>query len=379
LRVHFWRADTGGVLGGHLVQIAETLAALRRLDVEATSSTCDEPLPGGVDLVHAVGASAEALREARRLGVPIAYSTIYHSRSEREDHGKGTGGPISTLGAYVGEFRLHAALALSAAHGRVLAKCVSIMSEEMSYLRNLEAADLLLPNSPGEARSLREELRVTAPLWLVPNAVDGPRFSSVSSNTDRPIDVLYVGRFEPAKNQLRLIRALRRSDLRVVLIGPAHPHHPRYRAQCQRTAAGTKIEVRESLSHDELPELYGSAKLHVLPSWFETTGLVSLEAAAAGCRVVTTSRGHARDYFGDLAWYCDPSSEENIRTAIEIALSEPVPSGLKDHILRNFTWEATAHATFRAYSALLDGSYAEGNSEWPSPPSGLERGTPPIN
>jgi len=364
VRVHFW-TGVNTIPGGHQVQLRQTAAALQRLGVEVTSSSCEQTLPVGIDVVHTFGVPAARLREARRARNFLASSTIYWSRNYR----RGMEGPISGLGARTRGLRLSASLAVSAARGLFFEKCVALMEQESEQIRNLEAADLLLPNSPGEAAALRDELGVTAPLWLVPNGVDGPRFSVTSSDDRRPIDVLCVGRLEPHKNQLGLIRALKNTSLRVVIAGPLHPHHPNYRLECLRAARGSGIEVREAVPDSQLPELYASAKLHVLPSWFETTGLASLEGAASGCRVVSTSRGYAKYYFGDLAWYCDPASSASIVEAIEGALAERHSGELKGHVLKYFTWDRAARVTKGAYEHLIEGSYGFAEMEWPVPPS----------
>ena len=91
----------------------------------------------------------------------------------------------------------------------------------------------------------------------------------------------------------------------------------------------------------------------MLPSWFETTGLVSLEAALCGCNIVSTSQGYARDYFADFAWYCDPARSSSIRDAVEQAWASPPRPKLIDRVLANYTWEHTARESLRAYEMVL--------------------------
>jgi glycosyltransferase involved in cell wall biosynthesis len=64
--------------------------------------------------------------------------------------------------------------------------------------------------------------------------------------------------------------------------------------------------------------------VHVLASWFETTGLVSLEAAMMDCNVVVTKKGDTVEYFSDMAYYCEPDDINSIRNAIEKAYNNPV-------------------------------------------------------
>jgi glycosyltransferase involved in cell wall biosynthesis len=103
---------------------------------------------------------------------------------------------------------------------------------------------------------------------------------------------------------------------------------------------------------DQLRNLYRGARVHVLPSWFETTGLVSLEAALSGCSVVSTSLGHAREYLGDLAWYCDPREPASILAAVRQAWGTPPSSALRQRVLDHYTWKHVADATIEAYGTL---------------------------
>ena len=65
-----------------------------------------------------------------------------------------------------------------------------------------------------------------------------------------------------------------------------------------------------TLSHEEILPSTGAARLHVLASWFEVAPLVDLEAAVAGCRVVTTTHGHTSEYLGDWGVYWSPETRE---------------------------------------------------------------------
>src|SRR6476659_304125 len=107
-------------------------------------------------------------------------------------------------------------------------------------------------------------------------------------------------------NALREER-LNGTRFQLYLVGDPAPHHMSYFHECQKQA-GNNIHFVRQVSQAELVEYYSKAKVHVLPSWFETAGLSSLEAAAMGCNVVITRKGDAHEYFGDEAEYCDPAS-----------------------------------------------------------------------
>ena len=221
--------------------------------------------------------------------------------------------------------------------------------------------DLLLPNSRGEVSAIRQDLGVTTPCIIVPNAVNPETFSIGEVNGDMSegnpsrAGVLYAGRFEPHKNQLEFIHAMLGSKLKTTLVGPPHRDHPRYYKACVSLAekSGGRIRILPGIAHDKLPGLYRQAKVHALPSRFETTGLVSLEAALCGCNIVTTDRGYASEYFGKLAWYCDPYDRRSIRRAVENAHDASIRTYLPAHILTNFTWAHTAALTLKAYERVI--------------------------
>jgi glycosyltransferase involved in cell wall biosynthesis len=160
---------------------------------------------------------------------------------------------------------------------------------------------------------------------------------------------------EPRKNQLGLIRALQGTGIPLTIAGVNHPHHPDY-AGAVHASAGRHVRVVGEVTHEELVELYGQARVHAIPSEFETTGLVSLEASICGCNIVTTDAGYAREYFGDLAWYCSPHDPAGIRQAVSEALAAPPRLELRERVLNKFTWEQTAAATLAAYNDLLAGA-----------------------
>jgi glycosyltransferase involved in cell wall biosynthesis len=108
-----------------------------------------------------------------------------------------------------------------------------------------------------------------------------------------------------------------------------------------------------SLSQKELLKFYEKAKVHILPSWFETCGLSSLEAAAMGCNIVVTDKGYTRDYFGDEAFYCDPGDPDSILRAVKKAAQSPLQKKLQAKVFTDYTWTQAAIKTIEAYKKVL--------------------------
>jgi glycosyltransferase involved in cell wall biosynthesis len=142
------------------------------------------------------------------------------------------------------------------------------------------------------------------------------------------------------------------TDYTLLIIGDAAPNQKKYYQKCQDIAA-PNIVFTGRLSQQEIAEIYKKAKVHVLPSWFETCGLSTLEAAAMGCNVVITDRGYTREYFGDDAFYCEPSDPASILKAVQEASQQETKKNLQKKIFNSYTWQRAAEITAEAYKKLI--------------------------
>jgi len=128
--------------------------------------------------------------------------------------------------------------------------------------------------------------------------------------------VLCVGRIEPRKNQLTLLEALADDAVDVVLASGGHAYRQDYLEACRRFRRRGRTVYLPHLTDAELAGAYRAARVHVLPSWYELPGLVTLEALGAGCAVVTTGWGTLKDYLGDTIPYAAPDDPAALRRAI---------------------------------------------------------------
>lgn len=219
----------------------------------------------------------------------------------------------------------------------------------------LALADRVLPNSQAEADQLvrlfgLDPRRVA----VVPNGVE-TRFRQADPAPFRaefgsqPF-LLYVGRVEPRKNVLELVRAAGRVNRHLVVIGDPVPGHAAYQRACEE-AGGRLVSWRPRMDHDDprLASAYAAARVFALPSWFETPGLAALEAALAGSRLVVTPYGSTREYFGPHAEYARPGRPRELERALDHAWNRPVSSALAERVTECFTWPMVARRTAEAY------------------------------
>lgn len=227
----------------------------------------------------------------------------------------------------------------------------------------LKRADLLTPNARAEWELLKNDFNLTSrsTCRIIYNGVD-PYFYKDNNitrydihNNDNDINtkregILSVGRIHKRKNQLQVIRALKKTKIPVLFIGDSN--NSSYLRQCYEEA-GPNIKIHSGVKQKNLKEIYKKARVHILASWYDTPGLVNLEAGLAGCNLVTTNRGTAHEYLGDTALYCDPDDPVDIKRKALQAYSFSLSSNLSDHIFNNFTWDLIASSTLNIYSELL--------------------------
>ncbi len=220
----------------------------------------------------------------------------------------------------------------------------------------LELADLILVSSVSEKNILLQDfgMNFSAKVRVLPNGVEPIFYKAEASPFVQEYGqqdfLLCVGRMDPHKNQLAVIRAAREMNISLVLIGPQPPTP--YLKFCQK-AAGPKTSFWGRVSHENLPAAYAAARAHILASWFDIPGLVNLEAGLAGCNVISTNRGSAADYLGENAWYLDPGDDNSIRNNIEMAMQSPRDSTLPARLLEHYSWEKITRHLCRYYQEIL--------------------------
>ncbi|MDD5163417.1 MAG: glycosyltransferase [Candidatus ainarchaeum sp.] len=227
-----------------------------------------------------------------------------------------------------------------------------------SVKKTLRRADLLLPNSETEKKIVLDYFGVKKER-IVPivNGVD-ERFKDANSKEfEQKFGlknfVLYVGRIEERKNVLSLVRAMKDSKEKLVIIGNAKYGSEKYAEKC-REEAGKNTVFLPGIPHESglLESAYAACRVFALPSWYETPGLAALEAGLAGANIVITQEGCTKEYFGEFASYVNPASVKDIREKIFFEFEKAGNKGLQQRIMKNFLWKNTALRTFEAYKKI---------------------------
>jgi glycosyltransferase involved in cell wall biosynthesis len=343
--------------GGDTIQILQTAKNLADIcvsvDIKLTNEIIDYDQ---YDLLHFFNITrpADILYHLIRSTKPFVVSPILIDYSEYDKHHrKGIAGIL---------FRWCSADTIE--YLKTLARWLRGSDKLMSYLyllkghwrtikKILNSTSMLLPNSKLEYERISGKYKYFGNCVIVPNGIDPALFHFDKTIKKDENLIICVARIEGIKNQINLIKAINKTKFNLLIIGAAAPNQRQYYKECKKIAAGN-ISFIENLPQHELIKYYQKAKVHVLPSWFETTGLSSLEAAAMGCNVVITNKGDAKEYFEEYAFYCDPSSPESIYAAVEKASTQECNETLLKKIFTNYTWQQAALQTIKAYKEVIE-------------------------
>jgi glycosyltransferase involved in cell wall biosynthesis len=349
------RSTLYAVPGGDTVQIVQTARQLVNIGIDIEILLSNETIVyDEYDLLHFFNITrpADILYHSKKAKKPYVVSTILCSYAEYDKHHrKGIGALFSYLPADSIEYlKTMARWALGRDH--LASLDYTWKGQRKSIIEILHRAKMILPNSESEYKRVRQTYPCNVNYVVVPNGINPDHFLYDDAIKKDDLLVICVARIEGNKNQVNLIRALNNTRFHLMIIGAHAPNQIGYFNQCRNIAA-PNISFLDRIPENELLTYYRRAKVHILPSWFETTGLSSVEAAVMGCNIVITDKGDTREYFEEEAFYCDPSEPHSILSAVEKASSAPFNKKLQQKILEQYTWKQAALQTLKAYKSAI--------------------------
>ncbi len=177
---------------------------------------------------------------------------------------------------------------------------------------------------------------------------------------------LFVGRFAPLKGIDRLVSAVahlkHRKNLRLILVGgdgPRAPETVRLRKLAGDLGVANRVLFAGSVPQEELPEYYAASDALVIPSKYESFGLVALEALACGTPVLSTPVGVVESLLrnGNNGEIIPSSSPARLAETLDRFLSRrrdrpPSPFEIRNSI-QSFHWSNVANAVLQEYEDVL--------------------------
>jgi rhamnosyl/mannosyltransferase len=168
------------------------------------------------------------------------------------------------------------------------------------FRRFLRRARRVITSNPNFAAHSRVLQSVADRVTIIPFGIDTDRFApSPQRDSGRPFTALFVGQLRHYKGVDDLIRAMAHlpPSARLLIAGQG-PRRADWEALSRALGLAGRVTFLGKVSDADLPALYRSADVLVLPSTSraESFGIVLIEAMASGLPCLTTEIGSGNSY-----------------------------------------------------------------------------------
>ncbi|MFQ5997514.1 MAG: glycosyltransferase, partial [Dehalococcoidales bacterium] len=178
--------------------------------------------------------------------------------------------------------------------------------------------------------------------------------------------ILFVGRIEPLKGIDKLMMAVaylkNKQKFRLLVIGGgenSRPEMERLQRLSQELCIQDSVTFLGVIKQRELPRFYSAADVCVIPSYYESFGLVALESLACGTPVVAARVGGVTSIIrhDEMGYVVENNTPQRLAEKIALLLSRPNNGAESVDLIRasvsGFSWSAVAEAVAKECRTLL--------------------------
>jgi glycosyltransferase involved in cell wall biosynthesis len=206
------------------------------------------------------------------------------------------------------------------------------------------------------SKSYYNMLHACSRKYIVPWGVDYDEFSGKRIPHDG-YQLLFVGQMRPYKGMKVLFQAVKGIDAELSMVGDGY-YRAEYEAYAHKLGLGN-VHFHGIVSNDVLRRLYLSSDVLVLPSVGvnEAFGLVTLEAAAAGCAVVASDLPGVRDVVKEFGMLVKPNNSDSLKDALVTLSDEAVRKKYVGEGLdaaTKYSW----HKVAEEYAKIYEGTFS---------------------
>ncbi len=237
-------------------------------------------------------------------------------------------------------------------------------AEHRRALKRLEHVEHVLAPS-GELVEATQTVGYRGPVTFIPNGVDVERFVPGKPAKDFPWSktngevVILLARRLVEKNGVRVfaeaIARLKGRPIRVVFAGDG-PERPAVTRILSDADMLERCIFLGNVPNPEMPDIYRSADVSVLPSFMEATSITGLESMACGLPLVGTRVGGIPTLIdqGKTGWLVPPGNAVALAEAIDqlvknADLRQAAGQAARQRAVENFSWAEIAARTADVY------------------------------
>lgn len=316
-------------VGGFQFQVRKIFSSLCELGIEVSWYSITETNMEEYDIVHLHSTLSELLpvaKRAKQYGKKIVLTPMIGSR-------------VHSNAFY--------------SNGLRLSKLPGVLPDIRITNSLIHLSDFVIPLVKFEYDRLHKVFDVPyVRMKVIPNGMADGFFDISESDTRIPINdyLLTVGRIEPNKNQLSLIRAANKLGMSVIIVGETGIGHDDYAAKCRKEAGENVIFWGKELDTSVLRKLYKNALLTVIQSYSEILPLVTFESLSQKTPVLCTNQcGIYPEKFNGV-FYTSPDEKTLIKN-IKFAISANSRQSINQDGI--YTWNDIARQHVTIYNQLL--------------------------
>lgn len=198
---------------------------------------------------------------------------------------------------------------------------------------------------------------------IIPNGINNNWFlnENYQKNKSIPLKILYVGDFSRNKNIPRIIdfilRIQSKIDCTLTLVGGGGNEHNEVLKKITFENNKKIFYLGRISNYEELINLYDNHDVFVLLSYYETFGLVCIEAISRGLPIIHTKSQGVDGYFEDnlFSFSCSPKSYEDFyNSLIQISTNYQNRSLEARIAAKEFEWKKIAKRYLDIYQLSIN-------------------------
>ncbi|MFC1893700.1 glycosyltransferase family 4 protein [Chloroflexota bacterium] len=196
-------------------------------------------------------------------------------------------------------------------------------------------------------------------ICVIPNAIDNDKYTNKGDDNF----ILYTGRFSKRKAIGFLIEAFshvsRKNDTTLVLVGTG-PEEAKLRKLVASKGITHKVNFLPMLEREQYNEYLSKCSIFVLPSLYETFGVVVVEAMACGKPVIASNIMGPRNIIthGHDGFLFEQGNVDELKQYLELCLSntrlrKEIGANARQTVEQKFTFNRIAEEYLKLYEQIL--------------------------
>lgn len=242
--------------------------------------------------------------------------------------------------------------------------------EKAKSKRIVKRSNKIIAVSSAAKRFLTDRYKVSEDrIVVVPSGINTDLFKpNRKEKTQNDLTLVTVARLTEAKGLVYLIRAFQIirenfSNVRLLIVGKGEQLEKLKALVINLGLAGNVSFLSEYIPNENMPSLYNSCDIFVLPSLIEPVGIAAIEALSCGLPIITTSVGGLSDVVGENfnGFLVPPRDHVSIAEKTFFLLEDEdlrrkFGESSRRLALQKFDYKKIAQGTLKVYKEIMEKS-----------------------